>query len=315
MLHFIVPAYNESQNLPVLMEKMASYIRVYGEDYTVLIVDDGSSDNTEEVVKKLSVKYPLRYLKCRVNMGPGHAFLTGLREVLNYTENNDIIITKEADNTSDLSILENMVDKINNGSDLVLASCYADEGGIEGTSLLRIFISSSANFLLKLFFPVKGIHTYSSFYRAYKPSLLRQFFSVYGDHAIEEKGFACMVEMLIKFNRITKNISEVPMILRGNMRKGKSKMRIIKTTVDYLFLISRLKIRFAVMALKGTDKAVLGTEVIRPGQISDKRKSSEEEKLTLRKDVLIREIPGKSPVAGSQSSRSETIQTRKDSLL
>jgi dolichol-phosphate mannosyltransferase len=256
MFHFIVPAYNESQNLPVLMKKMSSYMQKNGDSYTVLIVDDGSSDDTQEVIKVLCAKYPLKTVRHQVNKGPGQAFLTGLREVLKYASDSDIVITKEADNTSDLSILKSMIDKINNGSDLVLASCYADEGGIEGTSFLRIFLSSVANLLLKLLFSIKGVHTYSSFYRVYKTTLLKQFFNVFGDRAVEEKGFACMAEMLIKFNRITKNISEVPMILRGNMRKGKSKMRILKTTMDYLFLMSKLKLQFMMSAIKGNRNTV-----------------------------------------------------------
>jgi dolichol-phosphate mannosyltransferase len=306
MIHFVIPAYNESQNLPTLLEKISSCMQEYGLNYSVLIIDDGSSDDTNAVIENLSARYPLKSIRHIDNRGAGQAFLTGFQEILKCAKNDDIIITKEADNTSDLSIIKNMIDKINGGSDLVLASCYADGGGIEGTNPLRIFISSSANLLLRLFFPINGVRTYSSFYRAYKVPLLKQFFSVYNDHAIKEKRFACMVEMLIKLNRITKNISEVPMVLRGNMRRGKSKMKIIRTTIDYLFLISRLKIQFMMMVLRRNNKAVPEKKVTESQvMIADKKQVGEKVKPVLQKGVSVKGISGKTPGDNLLNSQSK----------
>lgn len=239
MIYFIVPSYNEAQNIPELVQEISSNINEA--KYEIIIIDDGSSDNTTEVIDKLSKLHPVRCVKHKTNKGVGQAFRTGFSEILKTADDNDIVITKEADNTSDPKIIKDMIENIQEGNDIVLASCYASSGGIEGTNLLRVITSSAANLLLRTAFPIKGVCTYSSFYRAYKVPMLKNYFKKYGEKAIQENGFACMVEMLVKVHQITRKIKEVPMILKGDLRKGKSKMRVIRTIADYLKLIVRLK--------------------------------------------------------------------------
>jgi len=239
VIYFIVPSYNEAQNIPRLVQEISSNIN--GAKYEIIIIDDGSTDDTDQIIRKLSGSLPLRSIKHNTNMGVGQAFRTGFTEALKVAKHDDIIITKEADNTGDPAIIGNMINKINEGSDLVLASCYAKDGSIEGTTPLRILTSFAANLLLRTCFPVKGVRTYSSFYRAYKMPIIKKYFDTYGDDAIEEAGFACMVEVLLKMHRLTKNIVEVPMVLKGHLREGKSKMKVFATIIDYLKLIIRLK--------------------------------------------------------------------------
>lgn len=250
MIYFIIPAYNEAENIVKLTHEIAAHLLSSQSKYEIVIIDDGSGDNTAEIIQNMSKSHPLICVKHETNKGVGQAFRTGFENVLPRASDDDIVITKEADNTSDPAIMKDMINGIQEGQDIILASCYAKAGGIEGTNFLRVFISSIANFLLRRFFPVQGVCTYSSFYRAYKVSILRKFFGTYGENAIKEDGFACMVEMLVKIHRITRKIKEVPMTLKGNLRKGKSKMRVIRTIADYLKLIVRLKFQFFVTAVR-----------------------------------------------------------------
>ena len=130
-----------------------------------------------------------------------------------------------------------MINNIKSGYDISLASCYAKEGGIEGTTLDRKILSLGANTLLKIFFPIKGVKTFSSFYRAYNAGMLKKAFKAYDNKLIEMPGFVCMVEMLIKLWRLKIKIIEVPMILKFNMRQDKSKIKIGKNIRGYLKLI------------------------------------------------------------------------------
>jgi len=88
-----------------------------------------------------------------------------------------------------------------------------------------------------LIFKIKGVKTYSSFYRAYNAKMLKRAFVAYEERLIEKHGFICMVEMLVKLNRLPIRIVEVPMILRCDFRKGKSKMKKMKTTIEYINLL------------------------------------------------------------------------------
>lgn len=236
---FIVPAYNEAENIPLLLKNIGSKMEEEGYPYAIIIIDDGSSDGTQEILENFSVSLPLRAIRHRENLGVGEAFRRGFREALSIANDDDIIITKEADNTSDVTILPGIIKKINEGYEVALASCYAPEGRIVGTSLFRRALSSGANMLLKIFFPIRGVNTYSSFYRGYKAGIISRVVSAYGPDFIKENGFACMVELLIKLNRLKARITEVPLVLYFKARKGKSKMKILSTIKGYLRVIRR----------------------------------------------------------------------------
>jgi len=238
MLRFIIPAYNEEQNIESLINKTAEYARSRNYKFEIVVVNDGSTDKTLEILKRLQNKEPIVILNQIVNKGVGEAFKRGFYHVAEASSEDDIIVTKEADNTSDLSILDNMIKKISDGNDLVLASCYMPGGEVTNTSAYRRILSSGANLLLKLSTPLKNVHTFSSFYRAYRASLIKKASAVYNDKLIEEKGFSCMVELLIKLSRLGIKITEVPMTLKGNMRKDKSKMKVLNTISGYLKLIA-----------------------------------------------------------------------------
>lgn len=239
MLIFLIPAYNEERNIKTLLENTRTFADSAKFEYKIVVINDGSTDRTVSILKDYQKSMPIVILDQVVNKGVGAAFKRGFSYAAEVSNDSDIIISKEADNTSDLAILNEMIKKINAGYDLVLASCYMRGGGVEGTNIFRRILSSGANLLLKNFSNLKGIHTYSSFYRAYKASLIKKAYSLYGDNLITEKGFSCMVELLFKLSKLKIKISEVPMVLKGSLREGRSKMRITNTIFAYIRLILR----------------------------------------------------------------------------
>ncbi len=209
------------------------------EDFRIIAVNDGSKDNTANVVKSYLGKIPLTFIDFAENKGPGEVFRAGFNKALEFAKADDLIVSMESDNTSDLSILPKMIEKIERGNDIALASCYAAEGKIIQTPLHRKILSGGANAMLSFFFPIKGIHTYSSFYRVYRVSSFKKVLEKYGDRLFEEKGFVCVVDMLIKFKKTGLKIAEVPMVLNPSIRKGKSGMKVLKTMKDYLRLVAK----------------------------------------------------------------------------
>lgn len=243
MIIFVVPAYNEEENLPTLLESMRNKMDAIGRSSHILIVDDGSRDRTAEIAHSYSTRISLEVIHHHVNQGVGEVFRTGFRRALEIAGPSDIIVTKEADNTSDLSILDAMLSKIDSGFDVVLASCFAPQGKVVGSTWDRYVLSFGANLLLRTFFPIPGVYTYSSFYRAYRAETLHRMFTVYDGKLLECQGFACMVEMLVKLSRLPIRVAEVPMVLQCNLRKGASKMIRLRTVLEYLQLISREMVR------------------------------------------------------------------------
>jgi dolichol-phosphate mannosyltransferase len=238
MLYFVIPVYNEELNISELAENLLKVLP--DEEKFFVFVDDCSTDRTIEMINGSFPKDSVHVITKPENKGPGNSFDLGFEYLLGLNiSSTDIIVTIEADNTSDIKILERMILNSRAGYDLVLASPYAQGGGFEETTLFRKILSFAANTVLRFCFDVKVL-TLSSFYRVYRPDLLRVIKAKYGT-IIEEPGFICMVEILIKAIRCKAEIIEVPMVLHSEKRKGKSKMKIIKTGRSYLKFLIRGK--------------------------------------------------------------------------
>lgn len=230
MIYFLIPMYNEEGNLELLHKNLSSAVQ--DEDCFYVFVDDNSSDNSVKMVKELFASENLKVITKETNHGPGHSFNLGFDYILDQANSDDTVVTLEADNTSDLSILPVMLMNKKMGFSLVLASVYAQGGGFSKTSFFRVLLSFVANMFLRMMFDIKVL-TLSSFYRVYSVEQLQKIKTQYGT-IIKEAGFICMVEILIKAIKTEASVIEVPMKLRSDNRVGKSKMKIVKTIRAYI---------------------------------------------------------------------------------
>lgn len=81
-----LPAWNEAGNLPTVVSDSVSYLQSRNEPFVVIIVDDGSSDNTADVARTLEGNYPgcVRLVQHDSNKGYGAALRTGFKTCLEY---------------------------------------------------------------------------------------------------------------------------------------------------------------------------------------------------------------------------------------
>ena len=103
----------------------------------------------------------------------------------------------------------------------------------------RRALSRGAAGLFRLALPLDGVHDFTSGYRAYRVSLLRRASGHYGERLVEEQGFACMVELLLKLRHCRPVVVEVPLVLRYDRKQGASKLRLRRTILQYLRLLLR----------------------------------------------------------------------------
>ena len=241
MIHVVVPAYNEAGNVVRTIEQIRERVEPLGLPYRIVIVDDGSTDATADTCRRASAPgRPVEVVSHPLNLGPGAAFRTGFLHVLKDADPLDVVVTMEGDGTSDPRILARMLHRVwEEGDQIVLASCYLYGGGVRGTSLHRVGLSHVANGLMKKALGLSGLATLSSFYRVYQASALRAMRDRHGDGFITSRGFECMVEVLYRAARLGLRMSEVPMVLDGGLRAGKSKMRVLRTSLAYLRLAAR----------------------------------------------------------------------------
>ena len=230
----ILPAYNEADNLPKLISDLSKTLKRTKNPYQILIIDDGSSDETFKLSRKYKKNSGVRFIRHPVNKGLGAAMNTGFKDILKNAKNDNLIIAMDADNTMEVAAITKIIDNFKQDYDLILASRFAPGGGDRGIPYFRKILSHQAGRIFQLIFPIPGVREYTCSYRGYRAALLKKAYSYYGDRFIREKGFNCMLEILLKLARFSPKIVEVPFTLFYDRKKGKSKMNVKKTLFRYL---------------------------------------------------------------------------------
>ena len=236
---FVLPAYNEEQNIGRLLADLEARPELYPAGSRVIVVDDGSQDATCEIVEAYDGQLPVELVRLGTNQGPGAAFRAGfdaaLADVHAHGDDLSFVVTLESDTTSDLDALPAMLDRARAGAELVLA-----DWRMVNVPRLRRVLSHGAGWFARRALGLDA-HCVSSFFRVYRTSLLERGVDRYGDALIRERGFACKAELLAKLAAIGARIEEVPVALDTSRRADKSKMPILKTTFAYWRLLARVR--------------------------------------------------------------------------
>ena len=114
-LSIVVPIYNEEESLPFLVNQLLEVLQPMQETFELVLVNDGSSDNSAEVIRKLSFKIPeLVGVLLRKNYGQTAAMAAGFD-----ISSGDIVVTLDGDLQNDPADIPLLVNKIRDGFDLV----------------------------------------------------------------------------------------------------------------------------------------------------------------------------------------------------
>ncbi|MEQ8767382.1 MAG: glycosyltransferase [Planctomycetota bacterium] len=240
MILFVLPAYNEGEGIARLLGLLADRMKDQRLDYRVLLVDDGSSDDTLAEARAFLERMPLTIIHHERNRGLGVAIWTGLSSAVAEASDDDVIITMDADCSHDPILAGPLADAVRTGScEVAIASRFVEGGAEVGVPFHRKILSRGAGLIFRTLFPTSHVRDYSCGYRAYRASTLRRGLEAYGRGFIVESGFGCMVEILVKLRALGAKFGEVPLVLRYDQKLGASKMRIVRTVVRYGMFILR----------------------------------------------------------------------------
>lgn len=213
----------------------------------VLIIDDCSKDNTAELWSELKnefTSFPLEYYRHPENRGLTGGINTAFEKYLADMQTSKPALAyglMDGDNSHPPFFLPEMVKKICEGYDVVIASRFRAGARIEGVVWWRQILSFGLTCLFKIIRNVPGVRDYSCGYRLYSPAIVEKVKKRFPNDVVFEKSFASMVEILLRCDMEGALCSEVPFLLRYDLKLGESKMPFKKTILGNLKLLQTLR--------------------------------------------------------------------------
>tara|TARA_Y100001960_G_C14540453_1_gene760606 strand:- start:38 stop:790 length:753 start_codon:yes stop_codon:yes gene_type:complete len=232
----LLPAFNEEEGIEKLLERLIRITRTFLKEYRIIIVNDGSSDHTLDVIECFRENLNIEIISFNKNRGIVDVFRQGFQKVCEEGDDGDICITMDSDNTQNPYVINDILEKMNDGYDIVIASRFVEGGKVVGAPWFRNLLSNGVAFLMRRIAAVPGVTDYSTFYRGIRVGLLRRGFERYGDELISGHGFSGMANLLVRLCPFAIRTGEVPFILRYDLKEGGTGMRILKTIQGYLIL-------------------------------------------------------------------------------
>lgn len=227
LLTVAIPAYNEEENLKRIEKELIPVMKKLKMPYEILVVDDGSKDNTANEILKLKKKYNfVRLVKHPKNMGLGAGVKTSIRNA-----KGDAIIFLDADFTFHPSEIPKILRKYEKGNyDCVIGTQFG-KGGKTKMQIHRKFLSKGVNLLYRIFLGRK-ITSMSSIFRLYRKSSLDGI-------SMKSNNFDINAEILFDMIKKNKKIVEVPATLTTRIY-GESKLNNIQEIKNHLGILSKI---------------------------------------------------------------------------
>lgn len=240
MIRILLPVYNESESIYDLLENYYKFFNEHPQEHKIYIINDNSDDDTEIYITKAINNFKnltIIYSKNEINKGLAITLKDNIKKIISESNNNDILVTMDGDNTHNPYTILLMLQKLQLGADIVIASRYCSGATIQGLSFYRIILSRFAKILYDLRWHIKGVKDYTCNYRAYKISVLNKLIEAMSDDFITETEFNGVSELLNNAAKYASSILEVPLTLNYSNKKNKSHINIIKTIFKTLKML------------------------------------------------------------------------------
>ena len=219
----IIPAYNEKEGIARVIELLRSLKERYGHLWEIIVVDDGSTDGTPEMVKKFEdvilIQHPL-------NRGYGAAIKTGIR----HAKYNTLVIS-DADGTYPINDIPKLITQLPK-SDMVVGARHINSSNIPlSRRPAKWMLNKLANYLTGI-----NIPDLNSGLRVMKKDIVLKYFHLLPD------GFSFTTTITLAM--LTNNYIVEFIPIEYKIRSGRSKIRPIRDTMNFIQLILRTVLYF-----------------------------------------------------------------------
>jgi dolichol-phosphate mannosyltransferase len=192
-----------------------------------VLIDDGSSDDTLTRLEELATqRADVRVARHEQNRGLGAAMRTGYAHA-----RGAVLVTTDSDGTYPFTEIPRMLALLTPNVDIVAASPYHPDGGVEGVPRYRLILSQGASLLYRLLLKW-DVHTYTAMFRAVRREVAERTPS-------EANGFLMPAEFLANALLLGYRVAEFPTVLHVR-RYGQSKARVARIILAHLRFQTRL---------------------------------------------------------------------------
>ncbi len=229
----VIPTYNEELNIKAIIEKINLILSRY--EFSILVVDDNSKDDTANIVKNLQKQYENLYLLQRGGKyGLASAYIDGFKygADLGYKA----FVQMDADFSHNPDYLPLMLEKIQE-NDVVIGSRNVKGGKVIGWNLLRYLVSKGGSLYSRIILKCPIMDLTGGF-NAWRLDILNKI----GLNNIISKGYSFQIEMKYRAYVSGAQIVEFPIVFEDR-KFGKSKMN---KRIFFEALLNVIKIRFIV---------------------------------------------------------------------
>lgn len=228
-LSLVIPSYNESEVLSKNIEKALSYFT--GKDYVfeIIVIDDGSSDKTKDLLSNISKNHcNIKSIYNIQNRGKGFSVKTG---VLN--AQGEYILFSDADFSTPIEELEKLMPNFTQGYDIVVGSrSIKNSQVLLKQSWIRQSMGKIFNFLARLLGLVNMKDTQCGF-KCFRKDAAKRIFKLQ-----RLNGFCFDVEVLTIAKRLGYQIKEEPVVW---INRVNSRVRIIRDSLSMFFDLFRIR--------------------------------------------------------------------------
>lgn len=225
----VLPAYNEEAILEDNLQAIVAYMEKLGKyDWEILLINDGSKDNTEALANQFQKEIPqLRVVHHPINLNLGRALQTGFKNA-----KGDIIVVLDLDLSYSVEHIEALVDRqIETQADVVNASCYMKGGTVSNVPFMRAAMSRFVNRFMR-FASQEKYYTFTGMVRAYKAEFIKNL-------NLKTKDYEINPEIMYKAMILRARIEEIPAHLNWHLqnqvgKKRTSSIRVLKGVMSGL---------------------------------------------------------------------------------
>jgi glycosyltransferase involved in cell wall biosynthesis len=239
----VCPFYNEEAILDASVRSMMENLATLGEDWELIIVNDGSTDHSPDIALALERTNPrIRVLSYQTNRGRGFALRTGIADA-----RGDIVVTTEIDGSWGHDIVHRLVAEFKKQPhvDIVIASPHLPEGGYVNVPLKRVLLSMLGNFVIRSGLTY-NVTMNTGMTRGYRREVISSL-------PLDEEGKEIHLEIVNKALAFGYRIHEIPAVLEwkdhkrtsGSPKRRKSSSKVNKLIRTHLlFSLAAAPFRF-----------------------------------------------------------------------